>query len=480
MKYQKYAALLMATALVLAGCGSSSTDSDVSASTSDSTSTSTVSDSGDNSTGKETVRVLVPGLSEEATIDPVSGLETKSLSQFQDFLNEQIPEYNIEVKTIAWDGWIQSLEAMIKADEIDVGFYTNQEAVPDWYVDLTPYLEKDEELNLDNWDETFIEPAIHYSTYKSFNHPEESGNIYGLPITMGGFMITYDSQLFEEWGVEEPTADMTLSEIVDLAEKMTGTNPVTGKTNYGAYIRSDRAEWYALSYDAVKPYFSDTMDINDLDLNEYIEYIKDSDEVRTFFTDLQRIVNCSNPAISTGSGSENWLTEDNDIAINFDNLEGPKLYMQYVVAGDEEITSRYKALMIPAGENGEGFPEFFHFSIAQSATNKDAAWEVIKEMTTNKEIVDYYLSSYAPDKVSCLVDTEGITFMDYEINQERHDYQAEHMFITDDYWYWRTPLQTVVNQVVSKEYDVDEAVDAFYNGVNDWVNNIKLQSGTSQ
>lgn len=31
---------------------------------------------------KETVRILVPGLSEQSTIDPISGLETKGLPEF--------------------------------------------------------------------------------------------------------------------------------------------------------------------------------------------------------------------------------------------------------------------------------------------------------------------------------------------------------------------------------------------------------------
>lgn len=32
---------------------------------------------------KETVRILVPGLSEQSTIDPISGLETKGLPNFR-------------------------------------------------------------------------------------------------------------------------------------------------------------------------------------------------------------------------------------------------------------------------------------------------------------------------------------------------------------------------------------------------------------
>lgn len=466
-KKWRFLSLVLAGALTLAGCGGTG---GAEAGSSKSTASSAES-------GKETVRVVVPGLSQESTVDPVSGLETKSLKEYQDFLNDKIPEYNIELKTIAWDGWIQSLEAMITAGEADVGFYTNQEAVPNWYIDLTPYLEKDEDVNLDNLSDWFIDPAVHYSTYKSFNYPNESGKIFGLPVTIASMMITYDSQIFEEWGVEEPTANMSFSELVDLAEKVTGTNPVTGKTNYGAYMFATLTEWYSLAYDAVKPYSSETMDINDLDTEEYVEYIKSSPEVREYYEDMIRLVDCCNSAVATGSGNENWLTENNDIAINFDIKNSTRPYMQYVYAEDKTITDRYKTLMIPAGENGEGFPEFFRFSITNSAKNPDAAWEVVKEMTTNKEIVNFYLENYAADKISCLSDTEGMSIMDYDINKERHEYQLNNMFITDDYWYWRTAMQEVNNQILSKQYDADQAIEALYEGMNSWVSNIKQQSG---
>ena len=427
---------------------------------------------------KETVRVLIPGLSEQGTIDPVSGLETKSLGELQDYMNELIPDYNIEVKTVAWDGWIQSLEAMISAGETDIGIYTNQEAVPGWYIDLTEYLSGDEEVNLDNLNDWYMEGAVDYLYYKSFNHPESTGNIYGLPITIACNIITYDSQLFEEWGIEEPTEDMSFSELIDICEKMTGTNPVTGKQNYGAYLNSTWMEWYSLCYDAVKPYVdeSDTMDINAMDTAEYVDYIKDSEEVKTWAADMMRLVDCCNPAVASNSGAENWLTENNDIAIMFDCNNHTKDYMSYVYAGDESITSRYKTLMIPAGTYGESFPEFYHYGITQSCENKDAAWEVLKMMCTNKDFINFYLTNYAAEKIPCLNDTEGMSIMDYELNQQRHAYQTENLFITDDYWYWRTAMQTVDNQFLSKGYSsAEEAAEALYQGINEWVNNVKAQ-----
>ena len=234
---------------------------------------------------KPVVRMVVPGISEQSTTDPISGLTSLGLGDFEKFLEEKIPDVDINLISIPWDGWIQKIEAMSTANEMDVAFFTNQVAVPDWYMDLTPYLEKDPDVNFDNLSEWFLEPAVHYTTYKSFNYPEATGKVYGLPLTMACNSIVYDKQLFEDWGVEEPQPDDTMDDLIAKAAQMTGTNPKTGKTNYGAYATSMWMEWYAISYDAVKPYSSDTMMLNELDMDEYVNYniIKDIGLSNNFF-----------------------------------------------------------------------------------------------------------------------------------------------------------------------------------------------------
>ena len=47
--------------------------------------------------GKEVVRVVVPGISEETTVDPISGIKKKGLGEFEAFLEEQIPDYDIDL-----------------------------------------------------------------------------------------------------------------------------------------------------------------------------------------------------------------------------------------------------------------------------------------------------------------------------------------------------------------------------------------------
>ena len=143
---------------------------------------------------KPVVRMVVPGISEQSTTDPISGLTSLGLGDFEKFLEEKIPDVDINLISIPWDGWIQKIEAMSTANEMDVAFFTNQVAVPDWYMDLTPYLEKDPDVNFDNLSEWFLEPAVHYTTYKSFNYPEATGKVYGLPLTMACNSIVYDKR----------------------------------------------------------------------------------------------------------------------------------------------------------------------------------------------------------------------------------------------------------------------------------------------
>ena len=473
-KARKWISVLLAvclSVLTFAGCGSGSGGGSAAPA-------APSGETGGAAGNKPVVRVVVPGINEQETVDPISGLTSKGLSEFEKFLNEKIPSVQIKLLSIPWDGWIQKIEAMSTAGEMDVGFFTNQVAVPDWYMDLTPYLKKDKDVNFDNWKDLFVDPAIHYTTYKSFNYPEATGKVFGLPVTMACNLIVYDKQLFADWGVPEPTSQDTLDDLFTKASKMVGKNPKTGAQNYGAYFQSNYwTEWFAVSYDAVPALESDTMKLSDLDMDKNVNYIKDSPEVLALFKGLKKAFDASPEGIATKSGSEKFYTADNDIAINFDTANTGTL-IKYLYADAKDVIDRFKPLLIPTGKNGQqGFPEFFHFSINKTAKDPDTAWEVVKALTTNKEIVDFYLMNYASDKTSALKDTEGMKIADYEINKQRHDYQMKTVFITDDYWFWRTPLQDVTAQLVSKQVTPEQARQKFCESVTAWVNNTKAQLG---
>ncbi len=427
---------------------------------------------------KPVVRVVVPGISEQSTTDPISGITTLGLKDFEDFLNSKIQSATIKLISIPWDGWIQKIEAMVNAGEMDVGFFTNQVAVPDWYADLTPYLTSDAQVNFGTLSNYYIDPAVYYPTYNSFNYPEATGKVFGLPMTIACNYFVIDKLLFEQWGVELPQDGVTFDDLVAISEKMTGANPVTGEQNYGAYLRSYWLEWFAVSYDAVKSVQSDTMLLSDLDKAAYVDYIKESPEVLNYFNAISRLVNCAPEGIATDTGDEKFFTEENDIAINFDVNRVSSLYTKYMYADQSEILDRFLPVLVPTGSNGQqGFPEFFRFAITKSAKDPDVAWEVVKELTTNSEIVDFYLTNYATDKISVLQDVSNVPMMHYAFNQQRHEYQMKSVFKTNDYWTWRVPLQDVNKLMVSKQITPEEARQQFHQGVNNWVENTKAQLG---
>ncbi len=469
-KFEKVFSLVLVLSMILgmlAGCskqnGETGTDPD---------------GEGTASGDKPIVRMIVPGINDQDTIDPISGIKSLSLGAFEAILEEQIPDIDVQLTSIPWDGWIQKMEATIAAGEVDIGFYTNQVMAPDWFVDHTQFLENDPDVNLHNIDDIFIDPAVHYMNYKSFNYPEATGQIFGLPVTMASNIFVYDKQIFEDWGVEILDENVTYEELISKAEQMNGTNPKTGEKNYGAYIASMWMEWNAIGHDAVKPYSSDTMLLSEMDKDEYVNYLKESPEVLKFFQNMERIVKISPEGIATNSGGEKFFTEDNNIAINFDTNAITGSMLKYLYADKKDIAERFIPITIPTGSEGmQGFPEFFRYAVTKNAKNSELAWKVIKVLATNKVINDFYLTNYAKDKLTALKDFSGMKCMEYDINKQRHENQLKTMFITDDYWFWRTPMQTVLSQVISKQITPEQAREELYNGVNDWVENTKKQLG---
>ena len=431
----------------------------------------------------EVIRIAVPGVGERQTIDPISGIITPSADEaeekYQEMISKYLPDVEIELVPFSWDGWIQKMEVLVTSGDVDIGLFTNQVAVPDWFEDLTPYLEKDSELNLDNLDQVFIDSAVYNTYYKSFEYPSETHKIFGLPIGIANMLIIWDKEIFDHYGIEYPQEGDSFIDLAEKAEAMTGIDPVTGQRTYGAYVSDHWMEWFSLSFDAIKPLYSDDMDIFNVDENEYVEYIKDSPQLIEFFNTMLRLVDCSPAGIATGSGAERFYTSDNNIAINFAVNEYSGTWLKYLVGNVTSVTDRFRPFCVPKGESGyQGFPEYTYFAISKKAADKDLAWEVLKILTTKKEFVDFYLCNLQPDKLPVIRNCEGMEILSNDVNQYRYEYQSDSTFITDDYWYWRGVMRSsVCNNLLTKTYDAEEARQALYDGVKKWFSDTKLQLG---
>ena len=456
------AVLLAASALT--GCGSDT------ASTTESGDQTAEQTSG---TGEKVVIAWL-GVQDEDVIDPLTGVVTPGKAKLEEMLTEK-SGYDVDIVSIMGGNWIQQTETLVQSGEVDIVRYTNQTQIPTWCDDLTPYIENDEELS-DTWmEDTFIDFAQHYMKYTSFDYPDEYGKIFGLPISMTGEVFVYDSLLFEQWGVEPPEPGASFQELLEIGKKMTGINPVTGEQNYGLYVQSSRAEFDAISFDALKPISMDSADITEFDRATYVDALKDSPELLEYFQWLEEAVAISPPGVASNSGNELWLSENNNIAINITTTECRNLFNIYYRAGLTDTTDRFKWFNLPLSSDGMmGFPELQFMGIAHNSEVKDAAWDVLKIIATDPEVVDYFMLNYSYVFLPVLKDTSNLTFMtENPTAQARYDFNCEHSFITDDYWHFRTPITPIISKVIAQEITPEEARQQTYEEVAKWVDKME-------
>lgn len=424
------------------------------------------------------VRIAWQGINEKDTMDPISGLIKKGFPDLVALIESKVPEARIEIVTIPNDGWIQKMETTLTSGEADIGWYTNQVLASQWFMDHREFMANDPEFTEETFEATFTEPAKQYTRYHTYDFPESAGAIIGLPYDQGCYWLMYDKLLFEQWGVEfPPVEELTYDKLLELAQKMTGPNPVTGEQNYGVYVKPYWCEWLGVGADLYHIIQDPAMDITKLDIAKDVDYIKDSPEVLKYFEQLAGFVKCAPAGAPAGTGNEKWLTEDNDIAIML-ATDSTSQYMAHLMAENTDITDRFIPFMTINGEQGvSGFPEVHHVGVAKLATDKDLAWKVVKTICTDPDILNWLFENYAWGGVPALKDPSKINNMQKEFVGKRYEDRQTHTIITDDYWYWREPINKVFSSLFAGELTPEQARETFYNNVVEWVANKKAQLG---
>jgi len=410
-------------------------------------------------------------------IDPINGLIYKGSYELKELIESKVPGAEIEFILIPSDGWIQKMETTIMAGEADIGWYTNQVMATSWFVDHRDFMEKDPDFSEETFETTFVDGAKTYTRYHTFDFPEATGNIYGLPLDFTSDYLMYDKQLLDEWGVPEPSPTASYAELLDIVQKTTGINPVSGKQNYGAFIRPGGCEWLGVGADAYRAVTIPDMDINKLDIARDVDYIKDSNEVLNFLQLLIDLIACAPAGATSNTGHERWFTEDNDISVMFD-ISKTRDYYRYLLVDQNDITDRFIPVFLPKGsQNVSGFPEARHVAVTQFANNPDLAWEVVKTIATDKDCLNWIYNNHQMGVVPALADPSGIESMDIEFTKVRYEDRKTSVFLTDDYWYWREPIQKVFGQLFVGELTAEQAREEFHANTLEWIRNKIKQLG---
>ncbi|TSB45105.1 ABC transporter substrate-binding protein [Alkalicoccobacillus porphyridii] len=139
--------------------------------------------------------------------------EIKELQGLVDEVNDAAENYEIKLITIA-DDYPTAIQTRIAGNNAPDIFYLSQEWISTYaesevLVDLTEYVEADEKINLD----TYYEDTLTPSTYE--------GSLYGLPWISNPVILYYNTDIFDEAGMDYPDESWDLDTFRQAAIELT-------------------------------------------------------------------------------------------------------------------------------------------------------------------------------------------------------------------------------------------------------------------
>lgn len=201
----KRVAALLAVAVLAAGCGSASGDSSSGESSSEG---STPADTTP-ATTEDTEEVTLSYFTFSAAPDHLEDLD-RIVSAFED----ENPGVTIDVQTAAYDDYFTQLQTRVAGGDAPDTFELN-------YENFVTYAEAGTLLDLTASAGDALDPGVFYPrAYEVFAH---DGTQYGLPETFSNVVLFYNKDLFDEAGLDYPTADWTWEDEREAAEALTDT-----------------------------------------------------------------------------------------------------------------------------------------------------------------------------------------------------------------------------------------------------------------
>lgn len=207
---RRVAALLAVVALAATGC-SSSGDSGDSGDTDDSGTASAAADGGETADP-----AADEGPSEDVTLTyftfSAAPDHIEDLDAIVSAFEEEHPGITIDVQTAAYDDYFTRLQTRVAGGDAPDTFELN-------YENFVTYADAGSLLDLSSAVGDTVDPDVFYTqAYEVF---AQDGTQYGLPETFSNVVLFYNKDLFDQAGVDYPTADWTWADERAAAEELT-------------------------------------------------------------------------------------------------------------------------------------------------------------------------------------------------------------------------------------------------------------------
>ena len=222
MKMKKVAALALAAvmALSLAACGGGSSSGG----------SSSGGDSGSSSGGSNALTINIWDSNQQAGL--------------QQIVDEWSAESGVSAKieVVDWDNYWTLLEAGASGGTMPDVFWMHSNTAQmymenDILLDLDPYIEKDETMDLSKYYQGIVDL-----------YTRSDGKHFAIPKDHDTIALLYNKDIFDQYGVDYPTADWTWEDMYEAAKKITeGSNGDV----YGLAMNTSNNQdgWYNLVYD---------------------------------------------------------------------------------------------------------------------------------------------------------------------------------------------------------------------------------------
>lgn len=206
-------AALMAFSMTACGNGSTQKEDDSTAADQE-TADNTAAD--DTASGDETVELHWLNKCE-------SDSEAQIWQQVADLVHEKYPNITVTIENTNWTSYWTKLPVELASGNAPDLIYMHFSRASDYTDSMLPisdYIEKDEDINIDDFYSGILDSFIF------------DDQVYALPYDFGPYIMYYNKDLFDKYGVEYPDENTTWEEFKDKCKQLTQDG------NYGTVFAS--------------------------------------------------------------------------------------------------------------------------------------------------------------------------------------------------------------------------------------------------
>ena len=317
----------------------------------------------------------------EDTEDFLTGITTPGYHVIVERWAELYPNVTLDIQAVGWDSWQTAITTACLSGDVDI--ILHGASMVDLTLDLTPYLEKDAQYAA-----SINQTAARLETNNLGQYKQS-----GISFNVSPMLMVLDKEIFEHYGVELPTENWTVYDMVEIAAKLTGTDPVTGEQTYGIQLQDMGAN--NLWFNFVK--FADALGATVYNygtnpLDSEVNYL--SDESIAAFQMLADISQYCSPEAIEGVAVNQTLDGTNNWAMIL--REGIGTYKETIEYGTADqyvfmtmplcVAGRYEGQPIPYAGDG-------NLAIWKDTPDADIAWEFIKFMTSDTAMLQYLVDT---------------------------------------------------------------------------------------